>query len=99
MTINIYWRFIMNEQTISVAEAKKTFSELLGKVAFRKERIIITKKGRPMACLVPAEQPVRHLGDVKGWLNENDSFFETINNIVENRKGHTPRIIRRKKGK
>jgi hypothetical protein len=62
----------MNEQTISVAEAKKTFSELL---------------------------IIRHLGAVKGWLDENDSFFETINNIVENRKGHAPRIIRRKKGK
>ena len=49
----------MNGQTISVAEAKKNFSELLGKVAYGKERITITKKGRPMACLVPAEQSNR----------------------------------------
>ena len=89
----------MNEQTISVAEAKKTFSELLGKVAFRKERIIITKKGRPMACLVPAEQSVGHLGDIKGWLDENDSFFETMNNIVQNRKDHAPRILKKRQGK
>jgi len=89
----------MNGQTISVAEAKKNFSELLGKVAYGKERITITKKGRPMACLVPAEQSSRHLGDVKGWLDENDSFFETINNIIQNRKSHTPRILRGTQGK
>ncbi|HJX34584.1 MAG TPA: type II toxin-antitoxin system Phd/YefM family antitoxin [Desulfatiglandales bacterium] len=89
----------MNEQTISVAEAKKSFSELLGKVAFRKDRIIITKKGRPMACLVPAEQSVGHLGDIKGWLDKNDSFFETMNNIVQNRKDHIPRILKKRQGK
>ena len=56
----------MNEQTISVAEAKKHFSELIGKVAYGKTQILITKRGRPMARLVPAEQSERHLAEVKG---------------------------------
>jgi len=50
----------MNEQTISVADAKKHFSELLGKVAHGKEQILITKRGKPMARLVPAEQADSH---------------------------------------
>ena len=86
----------MNEQTINVADAKKRFSELLGKVAYGKERIVITKRGRPMARLVPAEQPEMHLGDVKGWLDENDPFFATIDSIVQNRDNHTPRILKGK---
>lgn len=84
----------MNEQTINVADAKKRFSELLGKVAYGKERIVITKRGRPMARLVPAEEPEEHLGDVKGWLDENDSFFGIIDSIVQSRNNHTPRILK-----
>jgi len=60
----------MNEQTIIVAEAKKHFSELLGKVAFGKKQILITKRDKPMARLVPAEQHEWHLAEAKGWLDE-----------------------------
>ena len=84
----------MSEQSINVADAKKRFSELLGKVAFGKERITITKRGRPMALLVPAEQPEKHLSDVQGWLDEDDSFFKTVGSIMRNRKSHTPRILK-----
>jgi prevent-host-death family protein len=84
----------MDEQTVNVADAKKRFSELLGKVAYGKEQIIITKRGMPMARLVPAEQPEKHLGDVQGWLDDNDSFFMTIDSIVQSRKKHTPRILK-----
>ena len=84
----------MNEQTISVAEAKKHFSELIGKVAYGKEQIIITKRGRPMARLIPADHSERSLGDVKGWLDENDPFFDDINRIVQDRKHHMPRITK-----
>ena len=86
----------MNEQTISVAEAKKHFSELLGKVAYGKEQILITKRGQPMARLVPADQPERHLGDVKGWLDEKDPFFDTIDRIIKGRKSHSSRILKGK---
>ncbi len=84
----------MEEQTVSVAEAKKHFSELLGKVAYGKEQILITKRGLPMVRLVPVEQSERHLGEVKGWLDENDPFFDTINGIVRNRKSHIPRVLK-----
>jgi prevent-host-death family protein len=46
----------MNQETISIAEAKRTFSELLGKVAYGKKRILITKRGKPMALLSPSEE-------------------------------------------
>ncbi len=89
----------MSEQKVSVADAKKNLSELLGKVAYGKEQIIITKRGRPMARLVPAEGSAGHLGDVKGWLDDNDPFFDTIGTIVEKRASHIPRILKQKMDK
>jgi prevent-host-death family protein len=87
----------MNEYRINLAEAKKHFSELIGKVAYGNERILITKRGKPMARLIPAEQSTRHLGDVEGWLDEDDPFFDEINQIIQDRKKHTPRLIKRDK--
>jgi prevent-host-death family protein len=83
----------MNERSVNVAEAKKHFSELLGKVAYGKEQILITKRGQPMARLVPADQPEKHLAEVEGWLDEKDPFFRTIESVVRNRTKHSPRII------
>lgn len=85
----------MGEQSINVAEAKKRFSELLGKVAYGKEQIVITKKGRPMARLVPTEESGMRLGDTPGWLDENDTFFDTIGEIIKKRRDHIPRVLQK----
>ncbi len=39
-------------QGLNVAEAKKKFSELLARVAFKGERFVITRRGKPMAALI-----------------------------------------------
>ena len=85
----------MSEETINVAEAKKHFSELLGQVAFGKKHILITKRGRPMARLVPAEEINRHLSNAKGWLEDDDPFFDEIDRIVQNRTKHVPRVLKK----
>jgi prevent-host-death family protein len=83
----------MNPQSMSVAEAKKHLSELLGRVAFGREEFVITKRGKPMARLVPAEENVKHLGQAEGWLDEGDEFFQTMDRIVEDRSKHVPRVL------
>jgi prevent-host-death family protein len=83
----------MGEQSVNVAEAKKHLSELLGRVAFGKEQILITKRGKPMAKLVPMEEETKHLAEAKGWLEEDDDFFRTMECIVGNRSQHLPRIM------
>ena len=40
---------------IPVTEARAQFSELVNRVGFGKERIILTRHGRPLVALVPAE--------------------------------------------
>lgn len=84
----------MSEEVINVAEAKKHFSELLGRVAFGKKHVLITKRGKPMARLVPADEPDMHLGQAKGWLDGDDPFFDDIDRIIQNRMEHVPRVLR-----
>ena len=79
---------------VSVADAKRQFSHLLGRVAYGKERITIVRHGRPMAQLVPAgEEAARlRLADARGWLEGDDPFFAEIERIVEARRKHRPRV-------
>jgi prevent-host-death family protein len=84
----------MTEERVNVVEAKKQFSELLGQVAFGKKHILITKRGKPMARLVPADKLDTHLCDARGWLENNDPFFDIIDRIVLDRSKHVPRMLK-----
>lgn len=88
----------MSQQTINVGEAKKRLSEILGLVAYRKERIIITKRGKPLAKLVPLEEETQHLAQAEGWLDEKDEFFGIMDRIVQGREKHTPRVLQEQIG-
>jgi len=83
----------VNEETVNVAEAKKHFPELLGQVAYRKTHILITKRGKPMARLVPVEEAAEHLSNAHGWLKDDDPFFDAMERIVQDRSMHIPRIL------
>src|SRR5512139_2854859 len=87
---------MMNKNQISVADAKKHLSELLGRVTYGGERIVISKRGRPMAILVPPIQAKaeRSLREIEGWLEEDDPFFEIMGQIVRSRAEHPPRVAR-----
>jgi prevent-host-death family protein len=69
---------------VSIAEAKAKFSELVNRAAYGGERIIITKRGRPIAVL--SRPVVGGLSSVKGWLNDKDPFFKDLD-VIE-RKRH-----------
>lgn len=40
---------------ISVTEARADFSELINKVGYGHDRVVITRHGKPLVALVPAE--------------------------------------------
>jgi len=46
----------MKEKSISVAEGKKGFSRLIQDAQNIKEEFIITKRGKPVAVIVPYEE-------------------------------------------
>ncbi len=35
-----------------------------------------------MARLIPTEVPEQHPGDIEGWLDENEPFFDNIDSII-----------------
>jgi prevent-host-death family protein len=41
--------------SISTADAKEEFSEIINRVAHNKERIILTRRGKEIAAIVPLE--------------------------------------------
>ena len=86
----------MTTKSYSIVEAKKHFSEILGRVAYRGERILISKRGKPLAMIVPStgEPAENHLSKVQGWLEDSDPFFNIIDQIVHERERHIPRISR-----
>ena len=47
----------MKEQTLSVTEAARGFSDLVNRVRYRGESAVLTKNGRVVARLVPVEPP------------------------------------------
>src|SRR5207245_3906330 len=78
------------------ADAKRHFADLLGRVAYGGETITITRRGKPMARLVPldTDTAVPHVADAQGWLEDDDPFFTTIDTIVADRETHHPRTLR-----
>ena len=89
----------LKSAAVSVANAKRGFSDLLGRVAYGGETIVITRRGRPMAKLVPVDEKPSVAPDLssRGWLDENDPFFEIVEDIITRRKQHTPRAARSRK--
>ena len=45
----------MATPSLSAAMARKEFSDLVSRVAYGKERQILTRRGRPVAALIPLE--------------------------------------------
>lgn len=87
----------MTQARVSVAEAKLHFADLLGRVAYGKERVTITRRGKPMVVLIPPEEARggRHLAEARGWLEERDPFFRTMAQLIEDRLKHRPRTLSR----
>lgn len=76
-------------QNVSVADTRQHLAEILGKVAYGGEAFLITKKGRPMARLMPvtpakvSDKKPKTLGDIEGWLDDDDPFFRHLDAIRE----------------
>ena len=41
---------------VSVSEARETFADLVNRVAYRNERVLVTRRGKPIAAIIPMEQ-------------------------------------------
>lgn len=56
----------MKGTTVSIAEGKKGFSRLIQDAAEKKEEIIVTKRGRPVAVILPYDE-YQHTRRLEGY--------------------------------
>ena len=42
-------------ETMNVVEARRNFSEVMARVAYQRQRVVIERKGRPMMALISVE--------------------------------------------
>jgi len=69
----------MKGTTVSVAEGKKGFSRLLQHATEKKEKIIVTKRKKPVAVIVPYEEYQRsmRLEGYKKIMEAREAFSKT----------------------
>ena len=69
---------------VSIGQVKRDVSELVNRVAYRKERIVLTSRGRPKAVLVSVEHYARLQQTDQGaagrttWLASAQALAERI---------------------
>jgi prevent-host-death family protein len=74
---------MMNTQ-VSIGQIKRDISELVNRVNYAGDHIIITSRGKPKAALVSMEEYERLLrsegraGDIQKWLAETRAFSGRI---------------------
>jgi prevent-host-death family protein len=82
----------MPETYISIGRVKRDISDLVNRVAYRGERIVLTSRGKPKAALVSIEdyqrleqeQTSQELAHWQAWLAESESLTAKI---LERRNG------------
>jgi prevent-host-death family protein len=57
----------MKSTTVSIAEGKKGFSRLIQDASEKKEEIIVTKRGKPVAVIMPYDEH-RRSRRLEGYL-------------------------------
>jgi prevent-host-death family protein len=67
----------MVEKMISIRTAKSNFSKLVAQVEGGDE-IILTRRGKPVAKLIPFAKPKRIPGRLKGQITIGPEFFEPM---------------------
>lgn len=46
---------VFDSEGVPIAEVRRNLAELMGRVAYGKERVVVTRHGKGMAALVPVE--------------------------------------------
>ena len=76
----------MSEIQVSIGQVKRDISDLVNRVAYRGDRVVLTSRGKPKAVLVSVEEYERlkgaeSVGDSArwaSWLSESEKLGEEI---------------------
>lgn len=67
----------MKEATVSIAEGKKDFSRIIQSSQDKEENIIVTKRGKPVAVIMPYEkyQKTKRMEGYKKIMEAREAFI------------------------
>jgi prevent-host-death family protein len=87
------------DNLFTVSEAKAKFSEIINRIIYRKDRIIVTQKGKKVAMVIPLENnkedSANGLLRAKGALSDIDKDIdEMVNSIYEARNKEKGREVK-----
>jgi len=79
------------EIAFSLSEAKSKFSDIINRIIYKKERILITKNGKKVAVILPIDELEKYkengLIEARGALADlDDTVDEMVGRIYESRK-------------
>jgi len=90
----------MADKHMGVAEIKRHFADVVGEVLHAKRRIVIERRGRPVAVIVPLEQgdlavsPGKRLAAAIGCGGpEGEKFRSMMGRVVSRRARRLPRPL------
>jgi len=85
---------------MGVAEVKRQFADVIGQVLHGKQRIIVERRGRPVAAIVPLEEagdlrpPGQRLAAAVGCGREEGiAFRRLMGGVVSQRRRRLPRRV------
>ena len=87
------------DTVFSLSEAKSKFSDIINRIIYKKERILITKKGKKVAVILSIDELKKYeengLIEAKGALADLDETLdEMIGHIYEARKLEKDREVK-----
>ncbi len=79
------------ETAFSLSEAKSKFSDIINRIIYKKEKILITKNGKKVAVILPIDELEKYkengLIEARGALADlDDTVDEMVGRIYESRK-------------
>ena len=69
------------DNVFTLTEAKSKFSEIINRIIYRKERIIVTKNGRKVALVIPVEE--NSLIEAEGLIQAQGALADMDDDIDE----------------
>jgi prevent-host-death family protein len=87
----------MSEIHVSIGQVKRDISDLVNRVAYRGDRVVLTSRGKPKAVLVSVEeyarlkleQPEDEIARWRAWLAESAALGAEI---LARREGQPPDV-------
>ena len=85
---------------VSATEASRKFSEILNRVAYKRETFIVERSGRPVCQISPAPVAKKctaadFIQMIKTAPRPDDQYFDDVEEIIKNRQPIAPSPWRR----